>query len=75
MRPSWEGRTLEPTRSYGAGVFALPLPASWASVLEAAGQPGTLREILARAGTNEPAEALRAIFLGLESGLLAFASR
>ena len=69
LRPSWEGRRIAPTSSYGPGLFALPLPPAWARVLDAAGQGGTLREVMERAGTDA-GEALRAIFLGLESGLL-----
>jgi serine/threonine-protein kinase len=70
MRPAWEGRTITPTASYGPGFFTLPLPPSWSAVLEAAGTPGTLREILDRCKAPDAAEALRAIFLGLEAGLL-----
>lgn len=70
MRPAWEGRRFSPTESYGPGVFTLPLPPSWATVLEAAGTPGTLRDIMSRSKAPDAAEALRAIFLGLEAGLL-----
>jgi hypothetical protein len=69
MRPAWEG-AIAPTESYGPGFFTLPLPPAWSTVLEAAGTPGTLREILDRSKAPDAAEALRAIFLGLEAGLL-----
>jgi serine/threonine-protein kinase len=70
MRPAWEGRTLSPAPSYGPGFFALPLPPAWARVLEAAGTPGTLREVLERSHSPDAAEAMRALFLGVEAGLL-----
>jgi hypothetical protein len=70
MCPAWEGRTISPTQSYGPGFFALPLPPSWSRVLEAAGTPGTMRDILDRSQAPDAAEAMRALFLGLEAGLL-----
>lgn len=70
LRPSWEGRTISPTESYGTGMFTLPLPPAWSSVLEAASTPGTVREILERSNAPDAADALRAIFLGFEAGLL-----
>lgn len=73
MRPAWEGRTIAPTASFGPGFFTLPLPPAWSAVLEAAGTPGTLREILDRSKAADAADALRAIFLGLEAGLLQLA--
>jgi serine/threonine-protein kinase len=70
QRTAWEGRRIEPTSSYGPGLFALPLPPMWAAVLDSASTPGTLRDILERSGAHDTAEAMRALFLGVEAGLL-----
>ena len=71
MRPAWEGRRIAPTPTFGPGLFALPLPPTWARVLDAASLGGTLRDILGKAEVDA-GDALRAIFLGFEAGLLSF---